>query len=384
MVVGETLAAADVLGAAFCGLGAMGVVATSPPTPSTPLTLPILLAAVATRPFQIYIALDMLLCLLLALVSRTTMGDRTNLVDLGVCATLGSLTVLSTKSLSGLLTAQGPSVVHSPLVGVLAVVLTGRAIGQVIFLNRALQRFEASRVVPTHFTLFSLSAILGSAILFRDFKAWAQIRVVGFLLACGTTFVGVYILAQPKVKLPASRTTTITTTPTERPSVVPLPDSTTQQPHSLNVLHGSVLSGSSNTSSATNDSTDTQEEPRPMTWPPPRPQLRTTMTDTALARPVLTTSAYKPLSGRQRLPALALSTGHYLLLPFEPPPLEHDPTGGTMAAPRPPDGSHGAEARETHSDLGGHRARSWSVNGWGASLSAGADGAEGIRSVTSA
>lgn len=288
--------------------------------------------------------------------------------------------------------------------GILLIVLAGTAIGQVIFLNRALQRFEASRVVPTHFTLFSLSAILGSAILFRDFEAWAWFRLEGFLLACGTTFVGVYILAQPKVVLPpAPSPTTSTTTPTPTPptiptsmkgherrpaatassssSVVPFPDhSTRQQPPHLpvdDIPHSSELRGSfyASSTSTTNDPMDGThgESPGLATgWLPARPQLRTANTDTATlaARPILTPSANsRPLlSGRRRrLPALALSTGQYLLLPLDPPPLEQDdhPTPGVTSAVLQEhldvNRQDSEPAVETRSDVGGPiLGRSWS------------------------
>lgn len=51
---------------------------------------------------------------------------------------------------------------------------------QIIFLNKALQRFESRVVVPTQFVSFTISAITGSAILYRDFEDVQIGKVVAF------------------------------------------------------------------------------------------------------------------------------------------------------------------------------------------------------------
>lgn len=40
---------------------------------------------------------------------------------------------------------------------------------QVKYLNRAMQRFDSTAVIPTQFVTFTISAIVGSAIIYRDF-----------------------------------------------------------------------------------------------------------------------------------------------------------------------------------------------------------------------
>lgn len=50
-------------------------------------------------------------------------------------------------------------------------------------------------VVPTQFVMFNLSAIVGSAILYGDFRRATFHQIVTFLYGCGATFAGVFIIA---------------------------------------------------------------------------------------------------------------------------------------------------------------------------------------------
>lgn len=50
-------------------------------------------------------------------------------------------------------------------------------------------------VVPAQFVMFNLSAIVGSAILYQDFRRASFHQVVTFLYGCGATFAGVFLIA---------------------------------------------------------------------------------------------------------------------------------------------------------------------------------------------
>lgn len=50
-------------------------------------------------------------------------------------------------------------------------------------------------VVPSQFVTFNLSAIVGSAILYGDFKRASFHQIVTFLYGCAATFAGVFIIA---------------------------------------------------------------------------------------------------------------------------------------------------------------------------------------------
>ena len=50
-------------------------------------------------------------------------------------------------------------------------------------------------VIPVQFVLFTLSAIIGSAILYGDFRRAKFYEIVTFLYGCAATFLGVFIIA---------------------------------------------------------------------------------------------------------------------------------------------------------------------------------------------
>ena len=70
---------------------------------------------------------------------------------------------------------------------------------QIKYVNRALQRFDSTQVIPTQFVLFTLSVIIGSGILYRDFEKIGQDRLSKFVFGCGFTFWGVYLITSGRV-----------------------------------------------------------------------------------------------------------------------------------------------------------------------------------------
>lgn len=65
---------------------------------------------------------------------------------------------------------------------------------QIKYVNRALQRFDSTQVIPTQFVMFTLSVIIGSAILYRDFERKSASDAAKFVAGCGLTFLGVYCI----------------------------------------------------------------------------------------------------------------------------------------------------------------------------------------------
>lgn len=65
---------------------------------------------------------------------------------------------------------------------------------QIKYINRALQRFDATQVIPVQFVLFTLSVILGSAILYRDFERTSGDDAGKFVGGCAMTFLGVWFI----------------------------------------------------------------------------------------------------------------------------------------------------------------------------------------------
>jgi hypothetical protein len=64
-----------------------------------------------------------------------------------------------------------------------------------VSLSSVCKRDALQVVVPTQFVLFNLSAIIGSAILYGDFKTAKFHQFVTFIYGCAATFAGVWIIA---------------------------------------------------------------------------------------------------------------------------------------------------------------------------------------------
>lgn len=65
---------------------------------------------------------------------------------------------------------------------------------QIKYVNRALQRFDATQVIPVQFVLFTLSVIGGSAVLYRDFERTSAQDAGKFVGGCALTFFGVWLI----------------------------------------------------------------------------------------------------------------------------------------------------------------------------------------------
>lgn len=82
----------------------------------------------------------------------------------------------------------------TPVTYALIAVLVGTAVMQVRYVNKALQRFDSTQVIPVQFVMFTLSVIIGSAILYRDFEKTTGDSIRKFIGGCLLTFFGVYLI----------------------------------------------------------------------------------------------------------------------------------------------------------------------------------------------
>lgn len=113
---------------------------------------------------------------------------------------IGGYTALSTKGVASLLSDTLWRTLTFPVTYLLVFVLVSTAFLQIRYLNRALQRFDSTQVIPTQFVLFTLSVIIGSAILYRDFESATAERFVKFIGGCMLTFLGVYLITSGREK----------------------------------------------------------------------------------------------------------------------------------------------------------------------------------------
>jgi magnesium transporter len=82
----------------------------------------------------------------------------------------------------------------TPVTYALVAVLVGTAVMQVKYVNKALARFDSTQVIPVQFVMFTLSVIIGSAVLYRDFEKATADSVGKFIGGCLLTFFGVFLI----------------------------------------------------------------------------------------------------------------------------------------------------------------------------------------------
>ncbi|CAI7626434.1 unnamed protein product [Penicillium glandicola] len=149
--------------------------------------------------FELYLGLTTSLIIGLMWASHQY-GSRSILIDVGLVALFGGYTALSTKGVSSLLSGTLWHVITFPITYLLVFVLVFSALMQVRYINRALQRFDSTQVIPTQFVLFTLAVIIGSAVLYRDFESITAERGTKFVGGCLLTFLGVYFITSGRVR----------------------------------------------------------------------------------------------------------------------------------------------------------------------------------------
>ncbi|PFH56057.1 hypothetical protein XA68_17136 [Ophiocordyceps unilateralis] len=149
--------------------------------------------AITTTAFEVYMAVTTVLILVLVWASRRY-GKRTILIDLGLVGLFGGYTALATKGVSSMLSSTLWRAFATPVTYVLILILLVTAVMQIRYVNKALQRFDSTQVIPIQFVLFTLCVILGSAILYRDFEKTTGEQAAKFVGGCLLTFFGVFLI----------------------------------------------------------------------------------------------------------------------------------------------------------------------------------------------
>jgi len=107
---------------------------------------------------------------------------------------VGGYTALATKGVSSMLSSTLLRAFTTPITYLLVLVLLGTAIMQIRYVNRALQRFDSTEVIPVQFVMFTLCVIMGSAVLYRDFERSTLEQGTKFVGGCLATFFGVFLI----------------------------------------------------------------------------------------------------------------------------------------------------------------------------------------------
>ncbi|KAK2630084.1 hypothetical protein QTJ16_000904 [Diplocarpon rosae] len=152
-----------------------------------------ILGAITATAFEIYMSVTVALIIVLIWASPRY-GNRTILIDLGLVGLFGGYTALSTKGVASMLSSTLWRALTTPVTYALLAVLISTAVMQVRYVNKALQRFDSTQVIPVQFVMFTLSVIIGSAILYRDFEKASAENFSKFIGGCLLTFFGVFLI----------------------------------------------------------------------------------------------------------------------------------------------------------------------------------------------
>ncbi|KAI4194921.1 MAG: hypothetical protein LQ350_007497 [Teloschistes chrysophthalmus] len=149
--------------------------------------------AITRWEFELYLGLTAAMIIVLIWASARY-GHKSILIDLGLVGLFGGYTALSTKGVASLLSDTLWRTLTFPITYLLLVVLVLSAVMQIRYVNRALQRFDSTQVIPIQFVLFTISVIIGSAVLYQDFRSATAAMVGEFVGGCLLTFLGVYLI----------------------------------------------------------------------------------------------------------------------------------------------------------------------------------------------
>ncbi|KAJ5964689.1 Magnesium transporter NIPA [Penicillium vulpinum] len=116
-------------------------------------------------------------------------GKSNMFVYISICSMVGGLSVVATQGLGSAILAQinGEEQFKHWFLYVLFVFVIGTLLTEIIYLNKALNLFNAALVTPTYYVMFTSATIITSAILFQGFKGTGiQIAtvIIGFFQIC--------------------------------------------------------------------------------------------------------------------------------------------------------------------------------------------------------
>ncbi|KAI0847504.1 DUF803-domain-containing protein [Daldinia vernicosa] len=172
----------------LCIVGSV-IIVLNAPEESSVATIQELQKFVVTPGFLSYIGVIIVGCAFVAFWVAPRYGKKNMFPYISVCSWIGGLSVVATQGLGAAIVAQAGGTpqfnqwfLYIVLVFVIATLLT-----EIIYLNKALNLFNAAMVTPTYYVYFTSTTMITSAVLFQGFKGTAMqivTVVMGFLTIC--------------------------------------------------------------------------------------------------------------------------------------------------------------------------------------------------------
>ncbi|XP_031214085.1 NIPA-like protein 2 [Mastomys coucha] len=151
--------------------------------------------------FLIYVILEILIfCILLYFHKRK--GMKHIVILLTLVALLASLTVISVKAVSGMITLSmtGKMQLTYAIFYIMLVIMIASCVFQVKFLNQATELYTMTTVVPVNHVFFTTSAIIAGIIFYQEFLGAAFLTVFIYLFGCFLSFLGVFLVTRNREK----------------------------------------------------------------------------------------------------------------------------------------------------------------------------------------
>ncbi|CAH8273754.1 unnamed protein product [Arabidopsis lyrata] len=191
----EKLRKMGVWGCVCCIVGSVMIVIHAPQE-QTPNSVEEIWKLAMQPAFLIYVAISMSIVLALILYCEPLCGQTNILVYIGICSLMGSLTVMSIKAvgIAIKLTFEGINQIWYPETWFFAIVAAICVVMQMIYLNKALDTFNAAIVSPIYYVMFTTLTIVASAIMFKDWNGQNTDSIASEICGFITVLTGTVIL----------------------------------------------------------------------------------------------------------------------------------------------------------------------------------------------
>ncbi|KAK1832083.1 magnesium transporter NIPA-domain-containing protein [Podospora conica] len=172
----------------LCIVGSI-VIVMNAPSNSSVATIEQMQSFVVTPGFLSYAGVVLLGSAVVAFWLGPKYGKKNMLVYISVCSWVGGLSVVATQGLGAAIITQasGKAQFNQWFTYVLLVFVISTLLVEIVFLNKALNLFNAALVTPTYYVYFTSTTIITSSVLFQGFKGTPSsiITVInGFLTIC--------------------------------------------------------------------------------------------------------------------------------------------------------------------------------------------------------
>ncbi|KAL1967819.1 hypothetical protein VTN77DRAFT_2508 [Rasamsonia byssochlamydoides] len=184
----ERLSFVGKVGCFNCIVGSV-IIALNAPQQSSVSTIQEMQHYVIAPGFLTYAGIIVVGCAFVALWAGPRYGKRSMFVYLTICSLIGGLSVVATQGLGAAILAQirGVPQFNQWFLYVLLGFVIVSLLTEIIYLNKALNIFNAALVTPTYYVFFTSATIVTSAILFQGFAGSVMAivtMILGFFQIC--------------------------------------------------------------------------------------------------------------------------------------------------------------------------------------------------------